>query len=111
MKIKNCHLLTLFSKLNIESEHINEVNKTKNYHSILIFLCFHQSLDKKSRSKLFWVANKAARSARICPWLPTTVAPQVDPRLNITLPTVKLELQISPWLWVGFEPIEFWLPC
>ena len=33
---------TLFSKLNTESEHINKVNITKNCHSTLIFLCFHQ---------------------------------------------------------------------
>ena len=32
--------VTLFGKLNIESEHINAVNRTKNYHSTLIFLCF-----------------------------------------------------------------------
>ena len=38
---------TLFSKLNIESEHINAVNRTKTHHSTLIFLCFHQFLDKK----------------------------------------------------------------
>ena len=36
---------TLFSKLNIESEHINTVNWTQNYHSTLIFLSFCQYLD------------------------------------------------------------------
>ena len=29
--------VTLFSKLNIESEHFNAVNRTKNYRSTLIF--------------------------------------------------------------------------
>ena len=32
--------VTLFRKLSTESENINAVNRTKNYHSILIFLCF-----------------------------------------------------------------------
>ena len=44
---KKLTFATLFSKLNIESEHINTVNRTKNHHSTVIFLCFHQFLDKK----------------------------------------------------------------
>ena len=46
-KNKKLPSVTLFSRLNIESEHINAVNRTKNYHSTLIFLCFRQYLDKK----------------------------------------------------------------
>ena len=57
----------LFSRLSIKSKHINTVNRTKNYHITLIFSCFDQYLDKKSRNKLCWVVNKAARSARILP--------------------------------------------
>ena len=34
--------------LNIESEQINAVNKTKNYHSIVIISCFRQYLDVPS---------------------------------------------------------------
>ena len=37
--------VTLFSILNFESEHINVVKITKNYHSIINFLC--QYLEKK----------------------------------------------------------------
>ena len=33
--------------MNIESKHINTVNRKKNYQSTLICLCFHQCLDKK----------------------------------------------------------------
>ena len=39
-KNKKISSATLFSKVNIESEHINTKNRTKNYHSTLIFLCF-----------------------------------------------------------------------
>ena len=46
-KNKKLPYVTLFSQLNIESEHINTVNKTKNYYSTLIFSCFPQYLDKK----------------------------------------------------------------
>ena len=46
-KNKKLPSVTLFSKLNIESEHINTLNTTKNYQSTLICLCFHQWLDKK----------------------------------------------------------------
>ena len=42
--------VTLFSKLNFESEHINVVKITKNYHSIINFLC--QYLEKKNSNKL-----------------------------------------------------------
>ena len=45
-KNKKLPSVTLFSKLNVESEHINAVNRTKS-HSTLIFLCFRQYLDKK----------------------------------------------------------------
>ena len=55
--------------MNIESEHINAENRTKNYHSTLIFLCFQR-----------------------CPLVPTMVAPQVDPRFGITQRITKLEL-------------------
>ena len=48
-KNKNLPHVILFSQLNIESEHINTVNKTKTYHRTLIFSCFPQYLDKKSR--------------------------------------------------------------
>ena len=39
--------VTLFSKLNIESEQANAVNTTENYHNTLTFLCFRQKLFKK----------------------------------------------------------------
>ena len=39
--------VTLFIKLNTESEHINAVNRIKNYHSTLILLCFCQYLTEK----------------------------------------------------------------
>ena len=38
---------TLFSKLNIESEHINIANRTKKLSEYSNCLCFHQCLDKK----------------------------------------------------------------
>ena len=48
IKIKKYYLyVILFSKLNIESEHFNAVNRTKSYHSTLIFLCLRQYLEKR----------------------------------------------------------------
>ena len=81
--------ITLFSKLNLESEHINAVNRTKIYHSTLIFLCFRQYLDKKSRNMFSLVVNNFENFAsRRQPM----VAPRFDSRLGVTLPTPKLEL-------------------
>ena len=45
IKIKKA--VNLFSKLNIESKHINAVNRIKHYHNTLIILYFCQYLDKK----------------------------------------------------------------
>ena len=45
-KNKKLSFVTLFSKINIESEHIITVNRTKNYLNALIFLCFCQYLDE-----------------------------------------------------------------
>ena len=50
IKIKKLPSVTLFSKLHIKSEHINAVNRTKTYHSTLIFPSFRQYLDKKVRT-------------------------------------------------------------
>ena len=38
---------TVICKVNIELEHISAVNRTKNYHSTIIFLCSCQYLDEK----------------------------------------------------------------
>ena len=46
-EIEKLPSLTLFSKLNIESELINAVNRTKNYHITLVFPCFRQYFNKK----------------------------------------------------------------
>ena len=67
-KNKKLPSVNLFSKLNIESEHINTVNRTKNT-PIILFLSIP---------------------------LPTMVVPWLDPQLGISLPMPKLELQISP---------------
>lgn len=43
--------VTPSNKFNIESEHINVVNRTKSCHnSALIFLYIHQYLDKKAQT-------------------------------------------------------------
>ena len=50
--------VTLFSSWNIESEHINAVNRIKNYHSTLIFLRFRRHLDKKSGASCSELSTK-----------------------------------------------------
>ena len=83
-KNNNLPSVTLFSKLNIEAEHINVVNGTKNYHITLVFLCSHQYLDEKvgtSRPKLSAIL------------IPTIVATRVDTRFGIILLMPKLELR------------------
>ena len=45
--MKKLPYVTIFIQLNIEPEHIEAENKTKNYHSTLIFSCLCQYLDKK----------------------------------------------------------------
>ena len=84
--------------MNIELEHINAVNrKTKliSYHSTVIFLCFHQSLDEKVGTGCSELSTKQLDQLEFCPSEPTMVAAKVDPRLGITLPTLKLEIQIT----------------
>lgn len=50
--------VNLFSSWNIESEHINTVNRIKNYHSTLIFLRFRRHLDKKSGASCSELSTK-----------------------------------------------------
>ena len=58
--------VTPSNKFNIESEHINVVNRTKSCHnSALIFLYIHQYLDKKAQTSF----PEWARSARTTSWL------------------------------------------
>lgn len=65
IKIKKLLSETLFRKLNIELEHTDAVNRTKNYYSnLLIFLSRHRW---ESTNKLLIAVNKAVRSARILP--------------------------------------------
>ena len=58
-KNKKLPSLTLFSKFNIELEHINAVNRTKNNHSTLIFLCFLSCPQSKKKKKMPLDANLA----------------------------------------------------
>ena len=63
-KTKVLHKLS--SKLNVESEHINVVNRKKTIVIVLlIFLCFHQYLDKKVLTSC---SESAARLARTTSW-------------------------------------------
>ena len=80
-KNKKLPSLTLFSQFNIELEHINAVNRTKNNHSTLIFLCF-----------LSCPQSKKKKNARRCQLGANMVAPRVDPCFKITLPTPILKL-------------------
>ena len=73
-KIKNCHLyITLFSTMNIESEHINVVNRTINYQRTLILLCFCQYLDKKVGASFSGLSTMRLHRLKFCPsgWFST----------------------------------------
>ena len=52
--------VTLFSKLNIESNHTNVVKRTKNYQSTIIFLCFCKYLNRTAGTSCceFWAIFK-----------------------------------------------------
>ena len=85
-KNKKLQSVTLFSKLNVKSEHINTVNRTKN-HKIIIFLCFRQYFDKKVGISCPQLSTK-----QLVGFVPTAVAPQVDLRFTIALLMPKLKL-------------------
>ena len=48
-KNKKLPSVTLFRKLNIESEHLNAVHRTKNYHSTLVSVVFSTLSNIKSQ--------------------------------------------------------------
>ena len=95
-KNKKLPSVTLFSRLNIEFEHINTINRTKNYYSTLIFLCFRQYLQKKVRASCAELSTKQLDQLEFCPSTPTMVTHWVDPWLGIILLKPKLKLWISP---------------
>ena len=77
--------------LNIESKHINAVNRKKHYHSTLI-LCFRQDLDKKVGTSCAELSTKQLVQLEWHPSAPIMVMPWVKPRLRIILPMPKLKL-------------------
>ena len=92
IKIQKLPSVTLLSMLNIESKHINAVNRKKHYHSTLILLCFCQDLDKKVGTSCAELSTKQLDQLELRPSAPIMVTPWVKPRLRIILPMPKLKL-------------------
>ena len=71
---KKLQSITLFSKLNIESEHLNTVKRMKNI-LLLIFLCFCQFLDKKVETSCPELSTEHLDQLELCPSVPNMVVP------------------------------------
>ena len=79
--------------LNIESQHINAVNRQKHYHSTLILLCFRQDLDKKVGISCAELSTKQLDQLEWHFSAQIMVTPWVKPRLCIAKYNKQLSLK------------------